>query len=127
MKVCVVQPAYSTEYEKSDLCFADQLVLMDRRDEIMPYPRVCAHRGFNTVAPENSLAVENGARTLGAGKNKEEAADFVFLEGDGGVGILAVCYKTLFRTWTRRRLIISPHPSPIGNAEKLRKTQKEYL
>ena len=24
-------------------------------DDIMPYPRICAHRGFNTVAPENSM------------------------------------------------------------------------
>ena len=31
-----------------------------------PYPRVCAHRGFNTVAPENSLPAFGAAIALGA-------------------------------------------------------------
>ena len=35
-------------------------------DGIMPYPRLCAHRGFNTVAPENSLAALGAAVALGA-------------------------------------------------------------
>ncbi len=37
-----------------------------RHDEIMPYPRACAHRGFNTVAPENSLAAFGAAVAMGA-------------------------------------------------------------
>lgn len=37
-----------------------------RYDDWMPYPRVCAHRGFNTVAPENSLAAYGAAVALGA-------------------------------------------------------------
>lgn len=37
-----------------------------RTDEKMPYPRVCAHRGFNTVAPENSLPAFGAAVALGA-------------------------------------------------------------
>ena len=37
-----------------------------RHDEIMPYPRVCAHRGFNTIAPENSLAAFGAAVAMGA-------------------------------------------------------------
>ena len=37
-----------------------------RPDAIMPYPRVCAHRGFNTVAPENSLPAFASAIALGA-------------------------------------------------------------
>lgn len=37
-----------------------------RYNEWMPYPRVCAHRGFNTVAPENSLAAYGAAVALGA-------------------------------------------------------------
>lgn len=37
-----------------------------RPDAIMPYPRVCAHRGFNTVAPENSLPAFGAAVALGA-------------------------------------------------------------
>ncbi len=31
-----------------------------------PYPRVCAHRGFSTVAPENSMAAFGAAVALGA-------------------------------------------------------------
>lgn len=32
----------------------------------MPYPRICAHRGFNTIAPENSMAAFGAAVALGA-------------------------------------------------------------
>lgn len=35
-------------------------------DGIMPYPRICAHRGFNTIAPENSLPAFGAAIALGA-------------------------------------------------------------
>lgn len=35
-------------------------------DSEMPYPRVCAHRGFSTVAPENSLPAYGAAVGLGA-------------------------------------------------------------
>ena len=35
-------------------------------DKIMPYPRLCAHRGFNTVAPENSMPAYGAAIALGA-------------------------------------------------------------
>ncbi len=35
-------------------------------DEQMPYPRICAHRGFNTIAPENSLPAYGAAIALGA-------------------------------------------------------------
>lgn len=37
-----------------------------RHDEIMPYPRVCAHQGFNTIAPENSLPAFGAAVAMGA-------------------------------------------------------------
>ncbi len=37
-----------------------------RHDDILPYPRVCAHRGFNTVAPENSMAAFGAAIAMGA-------------------------------------------------------------
>ncbi len=37
-----------------------------RRDEWLPYPRLCAHRGFNTVAPENSMPAFGAAVALGA-------------------------------------------------------------
>ncbi len=39
------------------------VVLPDNR---MPYPRLCAHRGFNTVAPENSMPAFGAAVALGA-------------------------------------------------------------
>ena len=32
----------------------------------VPYPRVCAHRGFNTIAPENTLPAFGAATALGA-------------------------------------------------------------
>lgn len=35
-------------------------------EDRMPYPRICAHRGFNTVAPENSLPAFGAAVSLGA-------------------------------------------------------------
>ena len=35
-------------------------------DDVMPYPRLCAHRGFNAVAPENSLPAYGAAVALGA-------------------------------------------------------------
>lgn len=34
-------------------------------DKLMPYPRFCAHRGFNTIAPENSLPAFGAAVALG--------------------------------------------------------------
>ena len=37
-----------------------------RHDAVMPYPRTCAHRGFNTVAPENSLPAFGAAVAMGA-------------------------------------------------------------
>ena len=35
-------------------------------DDVMGYPRLCAHRGFNTIAPENSLPAFGAAVALGA-------------------------------------------------------------
>ncbi|MBQ7236977.1 MAG: hypothetical protein IJX03_07515 [Clostridia bacterium] len=35
-------------------------------DKYMSYPRICAHRGFNTVAPENSMPAFGAAVALGA-------------------------------------------------------------
>ncbi len=37
-----------------------------KNDDQMPYPRLCAHRGFNTVAPENSMPAWGAAIALGA-------------------------------------------------------------
>ena len=35
-------------------------------EDVMKYPRLCAHRGFNTIAPENSLPAFGAAVALGA-------------------------------------------------------------
>ncbi|MBQ7822288.1 MAG: hypothetical protein IJ391_08415 [Clostridia bacterium] len=35
-------------------------------DDAMPYPRICAHRGFSSVAPENSMPAFGAAVALGA-------------------------------------------------------------
>jgi glycerophosphoryl diester phosphodiesterase len=35
-------------------------------DNLMKYPRMCAHRGFNTIAPENSMPAFGAAIALGA-------------------------------------------------------------
>lgn len=35
-------------------------------EDAMPYPRICAHRGFSTVAPENSLPAYGAAVAMGA-------------------------------------------------------------
>lgn len=35
-------------------------------DAVMKYPRVCAHRGFNTIAPENSMPAFGAAIAMGA-------------------------------------------------------------
>ena len=35
-------------------------------DDVMKYPRICAHRGFNTIAPENSMPAFGAAIALGA-------------------------------------------------------------
>ena len=37
-----------------------------KHDNLMPYPRICAHRGFNTIAPENSMAAFGAAVAMGA-------------------------------------------------------------
>lgn len=35
-------------------------------DNEMPYPRICAHRGFSTIAPENSMPAFGAAIAMGA-------------------------------------------------------------
>lgn len=35
-------------------------------DDHLPYPRVCAHRGFSTIAPENSMPAYGAAIAMGA-------------------------------------------------------------
>ena len=35
-------------------------------DDVMKYPRICAHRGFNTIAPENTMPAFGAAIAMGA-------------------------------------------------------------
>ena len=35
-------------------------------EALTPYPRICAHRGFNTIAPENSMPAFGSAIAMGA-------------------------------------------------------------
>jgi len=44
--------------------FSGSAIVKD--DKTMPYPRVCAHRGFSTIAPENSMPAFGAAIALGA-------------------------------------------------------------
>ena len=48
-------------------------------DKYMPYPRLCAHRGFNTVAPENSMPAFGAAVAMGA----EEIEFDIWATSDG--------------------------------------------
>jgi len=65
---------------------------MTVQDRFMKYPRVCAHRGFNAVAPENTMPAFGAAIALGA---KEIEFD-LWLTKDGE---LVSCHdQTLDRT-----------------------------
>jgi glycerophosphoryl diester phosphodiesterase/predicted amidohydrolase len=44
--------------------FAGSAIVNDNM--AMPYPRVCAHRGFSTIAPENSMIAYGAAIAMGA-------------------------------------------------------------
>lgn len=44
--------------------FAGSAIVKD--DKILGYPRVCAHRGFSTIAPENSMPAYGAAVAMGA-------------------------------------------------------------
>ncbi|HBF86544.1 MAG TPA: hypothetical protein DDW54_02575, partial [Clostridiales bacterium] len=54
-------------------------------DDKMPYPRICAHRGFNTIAPENSMPAFGAAVALGA----EEIEFDIWSSKDG---VLVSCH-----------------------------------
>ncbi|MBR0458565.1 MAG: hypothetical protein IJJ26_04970 [Victivallales bacterium] len=44
----------------------DNSLLFAPGDSVLDYPRVCSHRGFNTVAPENTLPAFGASVALGA-------------------------------------------------------------
>ncbi|MBQ9785010.1 MAG: hypothetical protein IJW29_05880 [Clostridia bacterium] len=54
-------------------------------DSVMPYPRLCAHRGFSTVAPENTMPAFGAAVAMGA----EEIEFDVWSTRDG---VLVSCH-----------------------------------
>ncbi|MBQ8567393.1 MAG: hypothetical protein IJ445_07420 [Clostridia bacterium] len=56
-------------------------------DEVMKYPRLCAHRGFSTVAPENSVVAFGAAVALGA----EEIEFDIWSTKDG---VLVSCHDS---------------------------------
>ena len=56
-------------------------------EDVMKYPRLCAHRGFNTVAPENSMAAFGAAVGLGA----EEIEFDIWSTSDG---VLVSCHDS---------------------------------
>ena len=65
---------------------------MVAQDKFMKYPRVCAHRGFNSVAPENSMPAFGAAVALGA----DEIEFDLWMTKDG---VLVSCHdQTLDRT-----------------------------
>ncbi len=60
-------PHYSyIEYGRKPWQYRPGGSFVARHDAVMTYPRICAHRGFNTVAPENSLPAFGSAIALGA-------------------------------------------------------------
>ena len=56
-------------------------------DAAMPYPRLCAHRGFSTAAPENSMPAFGAAVALGA----EEIEFDLWSTSDG---VLVSCHDS---------------------------------
>ena len=53
------KPAEEITYRNSGAGFVQS-------DCEMPYPRLCAHRGFSTIAPENSMPAFGAAVAMGA-------------------------------------------------------------
>lgn len=78
MKPCVFQMQSSDELFKKrtellDECekYCDIIAFPEHSatcldDNNMPYPRICAHRGYNSIAPENSMPAFCAAVALGA-------------------------------------------------------------
>jgi glycerophosphoryl diester phosphodiesterase len=77
--------------------FAGSAIVND--DKTMSYPRVCAHRGFSTIAPENSMSAFGAAIAMGA----DEIEFDLWPTKDGEI---ASCHdRSLDRTSTGHGLI----------------------
>ncbi len=80
-------------------------------EKATPYPRLCAHRGLNTVAPENTLPAFGAAVALGAAEIEFD----VRLTGDGEP---VVCHDpTLNRTTDRTGRILELPLSAVLKAD----------
>ncbi len=75
------------EYGRKPWLYRNSGPSMVKSDGDMKYPRVCAHRGFNTVAPENSMPAFGAAVALGA----EEIEFDVWSTKDG---VLVSCHDS---------------------------------
>jgi len=60
-----VCPVCKAKGDKLELIFTDTAPV-SLVDSAMKYPRLCAHRGFNSVAPENTMPAFGAAIALGA-------------------------------------------------------------
>ena len=58
-------PVCNATGDKLELVFTDSSAV-SLYDSVMKYPRLCAHRGFNSVAPENTMPAFGAAIALGA-------------------------------------------------------------
>lgn len=54
------------EYGRKPWQYRNGGASMVTSEDYMPYPRVCAHRGFNSIAPENSMPAFGAAVAMGA-------------------------------------------------------------
>ena len=58
-------PICKVQGDKLELVSTDSAAV-SLYDSVMKYPRLCAHRGFNSVAPENTMPAFGAAVALGA-------------------------------------------------------------
>ena len=61
MKVCVIQPPYSTDYSRSDECFAHELALLEQCDpsmDLIVMPESCDIPCFARTVEERVAGVE---------------------------------------------------------------------
>ena len=61
MKVCIIQPKYSSDFKMSDKCFEEQLKLIDQCDEsmdIIVLPESCDIPAFAGLPEESKLSAE---------------------------------------------------------------------
>ncbi len=88
------------EQGRTPWCYRACGSMVKPNDDQTPYPRICAHRGFNTVAPENSMPAFAAAIALGAPEielDVRETAD----------GVPVVCHDNSIDRISNGRGVIS--------------------